>query len=178
MNRPSAKKSQLPARLDLAAAMLDPLADGDILEVGCGTGVLIRHLASIHDGIQILGIDRSAKMISSAKGRLDDLVMTGRVQLEQHLLEDEPLGKFPRVVAVDVNGFWLDPEPAFKSLDRWLEPDGVAVLIFSAPGREKLKEIEARIGACDWLPRRKLEVVRRSRRGDEFVAVEVQGMSA
>ena len=150
-------RGELPARLQLAAELVTPHCPSELLEIGCGTGVLIRHLATRHEGLAASGIDRSAKMIQAARGRLNDLLITGRLTLRTYSLEQKPFAAFPLIVAVDVNAFWTAPVESFGHLDRWLKPGGCAVLVFSAPGKAKVAEISRRIGSADWIPGRKID---------------------
>lgn len=58
------------AQLQLLAQHIDDTVPGDILDIGCGTGWLLRSLAKSRPGRRYVGIDISPKMIASAQSNL------------------------------------------------------------------------------------------------------------
>jgi trans-aconitate methyltransferase len=163
---------KLPPRLELAASLLES-RPGPILEIGCGPGKLLRHLASMDGEADLVGIDRSATMISAAREQLRELIECRRVRLFCHALENEPIASFSTLVAVDVNAFWTRSSKAFAALDQWMKSDAHALLVFSAPGRSKLDQIRQTIVSSEWLGNRRIQADLERCQGEGFVAVRV-----
>ncbi len=111
-----------------------PLRGGmRILEIGCGTGVAAREIASRFDDIYIMGIDRSAKAIAQARKNCKTAISAGKINFIQAAIEtlppcssDEPfdLAFAIRVGALD--GRHPEAElPALKIIARMLKPGGM-----------------------------------------------------
>lgn len=73
---------------------IDGLVDGaSLLDVGCGTGALLDHLATIGRRVEYTGIDISAKMIDTARARHPGAVFELR-----NILVDPPARRFDFVL--------------------------------------------------------------------------------
>lgn len=74
------ENAQTVGRRDVAFwTRLAAAQDGRVLELGCGTGRILAPVA--RDGTAIVGIDRSAEMLSRARQRLRRARLTGRASL-------------------------------------------------------------------------------------------------
>jgi ubiquinone/menaquinone biosynthesis C-methylase UbiE len=104
-----------------------------VLEVGCGSGVLVTLLAAAVGDGRIVAVDRSARMVAAAARRNRAAVDAGRVRLVAAPLVDADLGdeRFDAVVASDVRAFWTPPAPEWGVVDRVLAPGGRVVVAFS-----------------------------------------------
>jgi len=60
------------AQLQLLVKHIDDTAQGDVLDIGCGTGWLLRSLAKSQPGRRYVGIDISPEMIATAKSNLPE----------------------------------------------------------------------------------------------------------
>lgn len=113
-----------PGVLDLLAPVLD--RDGTVLELGCGSGALTRHL--IDGGHRVIATDGSSAMIELASARVPD----ADVRLLR--VPDDPLPTSDAVVSVGHMVNYLPaPENARRALldiGAALSPGGLAVLDF------------------------------------------------
>jgi ubiquinone/menaquinone biosynthesis C-methylase UbiE len=140
--------------LDLALGV-DPTPER-VLDVGCGTGVLLRNLAGrMPDGDQELrGIDAAVGMIDVAKARADDPRLGFATGNAEHLPYAD--GQFDLVVSTTSFDHWEDQGAGLRECHRVLAPNGSLVLtdIFSlwlAPtllfGRRDRARTKRRAGA-------------------------------
>ena len=87
---------------DLARDLLPVLAPGSVLQIGCGLGGLLQHLAA--GGVQpIFGIDACEGMIRLAKTRLQDFE---QIQLFVGKAQDFDYGCLGSIDNVILNNFW------------------------------------------------------------------------
>jgi 2-polyprenyl-3-methyl-5-hydroxy-6-metoxy-1,4-benzoquinol methylase len=140
-------------RRELVANVLAAGQPGDLLDVGCGTGVLQEIVEDL--GYTYRGIDSSAEMIAEARAAHDDQdgshYSVGRIeQLEL------PGGSVDVVLALGVIEYVLPEEQpeAFDELARVLRPNGVLILSLlnrTSPlwtlrrMREELRSLRARL---------------------------------
>ena len=118
------RRSSNVRRSRWAVELLD-LQPGDrLLEVGCGPGVAIAAAAT--SGSTVVGVDRSAVMISQARRRNHRAVLAGRVVLHTSRVEDLPTfdEPFDKALAVNSVGHWDDPIGGLTSLRRVLRSGG------------------------------------------------------
>lgn len=74
-----------------------PLKNGiRILEIGCGTGVAAREIASRLDNIYILGVDRSQKAIEQAIKNSKTQIENGKLNFLQAKVEALELPKYEK----------------------------------------------------------------------------------
>lgn len=109
------------ARLPVALSSLS----GAALDVGCGTGVLLRELTRAAAGLRLCGLDLSPGMLGIARRRLG----TG-VPLVAATADRLPFapGAFDLVVSCSSLHFWPDPSAALAEAGRVLRPGGRLVL--------------------------------------------------
>lgn len=108
----------------MQAAIGDP-AGLDVLDIGCGAGVLASWL--VERGARVTGVDGSAGMLELARRRLGDRVELRRLDLAQPL--DLPDESYDLVSASLVLHYLEDWDSVLRSLWRVLRPGGR--LIFS-----------------------------------------------
>jgi len=101
-------------------------AEGDVLEVGVGTG---RNLAHYPAGVHLTGIDLSAQMLARAERRLTHLHLEAR--LEHADAEEMPFADdtFDTVTATCVFCSVADPVRGLTEVGRVCKPDGKVLLL-------------------------------------------------
>jgi SAM-dependent methyltransferase len=125
------------ARLAWTAELVAPAPSDRILEVGCGHGVLVSLLADRLTTGSVVGVDRSATMVTAAEQRNGGLP-EGRVRLQAATLTDADLddAAFDVVVSFNVRAFWTPPSPEWDVVRRVLAPGGRVLVAFSLMGAE------------------------------------------
>ena len=128
---------------------LMPINFNNILDVGCGTGTLLRKILDERPQVKAYGLDLSEGMLTIAREKLPK-----RVELVWGEAESLPYDnkRFELVVMVNSLRFFLNPEQAVKEGYRVLKPGGKLVIcdmltsgimkLFSE--KKMLSEIEVR----------------------------------
>jgi ubiquinone/menaquinone biosynthesis C-methylase UbiE len=98
---------------------------GRLLDVGCGTGVLLEKVAQTRPELELFGIDPVPAMIEQAKQKLN-----GRATLQIGAAEAIPFGDgfFDVVVSSNVFHFIREPKRALREIKRVLAPRGFLVV--------------------------------------------------
>ncbi|GAA4047085.1 class I SAM-dependent methyltransferase [Streptomyces shaanxiensis] len=146
--------NSVPERLTWAVRNLDPAPGDRVLEIGCGRGVAVALLCERLTSGTVTAIDRSDTAVEAARRRNAESVAAGRAVIRVAALEeaDFPDASFDRILAVDVNLFWvrspgppesLDREPA--ALRRWLAPGGTLCLCWEPPAGRRAEEIAGKV---------------------------------
>lgn len=100
------------------------LPDGArLLDVGCGTGQLLRRLG---DRFRYAGCDPAEEMVRRARGRNPGVEFA--VATAEALPYDD--ASFDAVLCIEVMRYLADPEPALRELTRVLRPGGLALVTF------------------------------------------------
>ncbi len=132
------------ADLDMYAQFVENM-DGPVLELGCGSGRVLRHLQEID--LPLVGVDTSESMLEHARQRLDP-----RVQLYQQdirfldNLDDAPFA----LVFCAVNTFLHLPDVesqmlALNSVRRQTATGGVLLLDLLVPDPQYLSSLDGRM---------------------------------
>ena len=102
-------------------------AAAQVLDAGCGTGGLLRHLHQVQPAWQLTGLDFSPLACELARERTGGEVVQGSIA-------SLPFADamFDAVVSCDVVCQVADPAQAVRELHRCLKPGGVAVLTMPA----------------------------------------------
>lgn len=120
-----------------AVALLDPEPGENILDVGSGNGLALRHIATlIGDGL-VVGVDHSPVMCRRAFRNNIQAIRDGRVRVERGESDNLPFdtGFFDAAVCVHTLYFWNPPEPHLLDIARVIRPGGRFVLAFR-PGSD------------------------------------------
>jgi SAM-dependent methyltransferase len=139
--------SKIPERLTWAVRKLAPRPHDEVLEIGCGTGVMASLLCERLRAGRLTAIDRSPAMVAAARRRNRAHIAAGRVVIRRMALTDADFdpGAFDRAMAVNVNLFWLHPTAELEVLRRVLRPRGVLCLVYQPPTASQIKKI---VGLC------------------------------
>jgi demethylmenaquinone methyltransferase/2-methoxy-6-polyprenyl-1,4-benzoquinol methylase/phosphoethanolamine N-methyltransferase len=116
--------------------LLEKVAPRRILEVGCGTGVLLRLVGSRFPGATLRAIDPDGAALASARQRLDGARIEAELVLGRAESLPFPDGSFDLVLS-SLMLHHLDTETKVKALAEWrrvLEPGGLLLLVdFGVP---------------------------------------------
>lgn len=125
---------KIPERFIRAAEFIDPRPADNILEVGCGNGLLITVLAEKLTKGTIVGCDKSPSAIRNAKKRNQKLIDDGKLDLKQCDCSklDYPEKSFDLIVAFNVNVF-LKGSDALSLLHRLLKKNGKLFVFYQFP---------------------------------------------
>ncbi len=119
--------------LAIALAMLARMAlrpEEAVLDVGCGTGWLLRLIAQRLGAGRLVGVDVSDAMIAQARQAAG-----GDPRLEFHVAVAEQLpfpdASFDRVVSIESAYYWPDPAAGLREIARVLRPAGSAWILIN-----------------------------------------------
>lgn len=119
----------------MAAAGISP--GDEVLDVGCGSGLVTRDAARLAVGGHALGVDLSTPMLSLARELAARENLTN-VRFEQADAQVHPFPQFDVVVSRNGVLFFGDPPAAVANLRRALRPGGrLALMVWQAPERNE-----------------------------------------
>lgn len=125
---------------------LAPASSDHVLEVGCGPGHAVALVCSRLLRGTITAIDRSALQVEKARAQNRRNVTSGRARIETMTLADAPAafgGRFTKVLAVNVNAFWTEPDESIPSLRALLRAGGTACLVYETPSEAGAQKVKA-----------------------------------
>lgn len=127
-------------KYNVAIKWLDPAPSDCILDLGCGTGELVKLL---HKDIKILGMDYSLEGVKLAKGVVNEGII---IQADARCLPFHA-EVFDKVVMLDIVEHLSKPDllKCLTELKRVLKSDGSALILTPNLWGEKLDMIDRRI---------------------------------
>lgn len=125
------------AQAELVLGIARPRAGSLVLDVGCGTGYLLRRLVGGHSGVEGLGIDLSPRMVDEAREKarieaVDGLTfVTGDwARLDPELLlQAHGYRRVGLACCVSTLHYFSQPEAALEKIFRVMEPGGRLLLL-------------------------------------------------
>ncbi|MEU3550895.1 class I SAM-dependent methyltransferase [Streptomyces longwoodensis] len=120
------------SRLHVVDDLLRHVGGGNLLDVGCGPGMLVRHLLDTRAGeFHITACDRSAEMIEVAARRVADAdgVELSVARIERMPFEDR---SFDVVLAMGVLEY-VDTRRALSEIARVIRPGGLVIVTMLNP---------------------------------------------
>lgn len=102
-----------------------------ILDVGCGGGKTVNHLANRAPRGKVFGIDYSADMVEYSKKVNKKLIAENRVQIVEASVEKMGFSDdfFDLVTAIETYYFWSSFSDAVKEIRRVLKPNGQFLMV-------------------------------------------------
>lgn len=126
-------------------------AQAQVLEIGCGGGHAVALVAERLRRGTITGIDRSKKQVASARARNSEAIAAGRARIEHLTLDRAPElfgdATFHVVFAINVNAFWVEPEPSIARALRLLRKRGQLCLCYEPPSASRIVSLGQRLAA-------------------------------
>lgn len=118
-----------------------------VLEIGCGHGLMVAPVCDALGRGRLLAIDRSKTMIAAAAKKNRAALAAGKVEFQAVALADADFGRrrFSRIFAINVNLFWLDPARELPVIRKALRPDGTLYLFVQPPSAAKAREVAAKL---------------------------------
>lgn len=102
-----------------------PATQGAILDVGCGTGVLLSRLIAKCPDSDVTGVDASSEMLELARSRLPAIAKLQKCWAEELPFKDN---SFDTVVSCNMFHFIRSPTAALNEMLRVLRPNGTLVI--------------------------------------------------
>lgn len=127
--------SENPERFLWMRSLMDIQPNDQLLEIGCGAGLLAEELAKDLTTGHLTALDKSVAMVRQAKKRNHQPISRGVVKIEQaDFLKFEPgEALYDKIVAFNVNFFWKDKGKEFPHLHQLLRPKGLLYVCYQAP---------------------------------------------
>lgn len=124
------------------AARIPP--GGRVVDVGCGPGGLLVHVAALRPDVTVTGVDLSERMVELASARLASTVAAGRAEVLRGDAAALPLpdGSVDVLSAVLTAHHWEDLRRGVEELVRVLAPGGSVVVVeLRGPARHVRDEL-------------------------------------
>jgi 2-polyprenyl-3-methyl-5-hydroxy-6-metoxy-1,4-benzoquinol methylase len=136
---------KIPHCFTRALDVLDVRPSDELLEVGCGHGILLSLVAERLTTENIAAIARSGKMIATATRRNAAQIAAAKVTILEATLATAELHSrlFDKIFAFNVNVFWMDPRGELAVARTLLKPDGTSYQFFDPPSATRAKPIAA-----------------------------------
>jgi cyclopropane fatty-acyl-phospholipid synthase-like methyltransferase len=117
-----------------ACKIIDPGPSDQILEIGCGTGILAGLLAKKLEQGNIHALDRSISLVEKAQKKNQRHLDQGRMIIHNtEFLDFESPMKFDKIVAFNVNFFQRESSKELEKIKELLQTDGRLYVFFQAP---------------------------------------------
>ncbi|NNE33878.1 MAG: class I SAM-dependent methyltransferase [Rhodothermales bacterium] len=102
-----------------------------VLDIGCGGGRTLEHLASLASLGKVVGIDYSEESVAVARKRNHKLIASGRVEVLHGAVSSMPFPdeSFDSITAVETYYFWPDIAADLAEVRRVMKPNGQLVII-------------------------------------------------
>jgi SAM-dependent methyltransferase len=140
---------KIPSRFYWALDFLDIRPSDQLLEVGCGHGILLSLVAARLTTGKVTAIDRSGKMVAAASRRNATHIAAGKIAIIEAALATAELGgaEFDKIFAFNINVFWMDPRRELAAVRTLLKPDGALYLFFDPPSPGEAEPTAAKLSA-------------------------------
>ncbi|MGD8561579.1 MAG: class I SAM-dependent methyltransferase [Desulfarculaceae bacterium] len=125
----------------LVMETLSPKKDDHILEIGFGTGIVLKQIADNLTGGVIEGVDFSKSMIKIAQKKNKKYINSGKVKIRTGDFDELsfPESRFDKIFTVNTIYFWKNPKATIAKISRLLKPGGKLILGFN--GKDEMSEM-------------------------------------
>ncbi|MFQ5465101.1 MAG: class I SAM-dependent methyltransferase [Thermodesulfobacteriota bacterium] len=106
-------------------ARLPVSGDERLLDVGCGTGALLKTLSGAYPGLRLAGVDPTSEMLAVALKRLEPDVRLEEAWAEKLPFRDD---HFDVVVSCNIFHYIREPTAALHETARVLKPGGLFLM--------------------------------------------------
>jgi ubiquinone/menaquinone biosynthesis C-methylase UbiE len=115
-----------------AKQMLDIKVDDNVLEIGCGTGMLIKEISRELETGKIDGIDFSKTMVSVAMKNNKSNIRKEKVQIYNANFDKFPFQEnfYDKIISINTIYFWENPDFTISKISKLLKPNGKIVIGF------------------------------------------------
>ena len=101
-----------------------------IMDVGCGSGDILVHIASKNTSVRLFGVDPSPGMVKAANGKIARNGLQDRITIAQGSSRDIPFqSKFDLIVSSLSFHHWKEQASSLENLSRYLSDSG-RIIIF------------------------------------------------
>lgn len=113
-----------------------PAPGGRLIEIGFGTGALVKRVLGESQVALVAGVDPSPLMVSVAQQRNQEAVTIGRADLREGTASELPWpdAYFDTALALHCFQFWANPVADLTEIRRVLRPAGRLILLLRAHG--------------------------------------------
>lgn len=113
------------ATIQATLQRLDLSSNATVLDLGCGTGVLLQQLVNQYPTVTLIGLDTSAAMLEAARKKLPP-------SIELHLSSVEqlpfPASQFDCIISTSAFHYFRNPAQAIREMARVLKRNGRLLL--------------------------------------------------
>lgn len=121
------------------------VADDRILEIGCGTGKLVKMMARTVETGVIEGIDFSSTMVKIARRKNEREINRGTVNIVKGNFDEMSSidATFTKACCVNTVYFWKNPQHTIRKVYEVLEPGGKFIVAFEDIGQLRRRKLSA-----------------------------------
>ena len=134
--------SVIHERFKWAVELLDVKPSQNILEIGCGAGLLAEEIASKLTTGKFIAIDKSLPMLEKAKKRNREFIEKGISEFinADFLKSQLPIKFFDTITAFNLNLFWKSPVRELELIKRAIKLKGKLYVFYQAPFEIKITD--------------------------------------
>lgn len=136
--------SKTPERFLWAASLLKIEPHQEILEIGCGVGLLAELICSKLTNGHYTAVDKSAPIIKKAQMRNHDFIKAGKASfiISEFSEASLPSSFYDTITAFNVNFFWKDQPAILIKLKNALKPYGKLYIFYQAPFEINIHDVD------------------------------------
>jgi cyclopropane fatty-acyl-phospholipid synthase-like methyltransferase len=132
------REQNIPERFTWALKAIDVGSTENILEIGCGAGILAALIGQKLGTGKITALDRSKSLSEKAAQRLESFIHVGRAEVITKDFNDFiPTTTFDKIVAFNVGFFWKNSAKEFEVLKNSMHKRSVLFVFYDGPGKVK-----------------------------------------